>query len=75
MDTNQEFTIPNFRGFGDLKVPKSTRVKSMVGGGGKLFYYITDTSFIYQQLSKFTSVLEHDLRYYYVCVDEKFVNQ
>ena len=75
MDTNQDFTIANFRGFGDLKIPKSTRVHTIVGGGGKLFYCISDTSFIFQQLPKFVSVLGHDLKYNYVYVDEKFVNQ
>ena len=74
METNQEFTITSFRGLADLIVPKGVKVNSIVGGGGKLFYYITDTSFIYEQLSKFTSVLEHDLRYNYVYIDEKFVN-
>ena len=74
MNTNQEFVI-NFKGHGNVTVPKSTSVKSITGGGGKLFYYISDTTFMCEQLSHSISVLSHDLKYYYVYIDEKFVNK
>ena len=73
MTTNKEFTM-RFMGHERISVPKGTPVGSVVGGGGKLYYYLSSTYFMFSQLWNVISLLNHDLKYNYVYIEEKYVD-
>ena len=73
METNQDYTT-KFRGFGEITVPKGTRVSHQTAMGiDKNYHFVTEVGWVYSAYPKIALILIHDLTYYGLNVPKEFV--
>jgi len=75
METNQDYTIENFRGvYPPITVPKGTRVSHNTAMGyDENYHFVTEVGWIYSAYPTIAKILIHDITYYGINVPKEFV--
>lgn len=73
MHTNQNVTI-KFRDYGDITVPKGTRLTHQTACGiDNNYHFVEDLDWIDTNYPKINKVLRHDAFYYGIDIPKEFV--
>jgi len=77
METNQDYTVENFRGvYPPITVPKGTRLTHQTAMGiDKNYHFVSDMSWITKNYPTIAKVLIHDVTYYGINVPKEFVTE
>lgn len=74
MKTKQDVTI-NFRGFGEITIPKDTRCTNMTACGiDKNYHFVSDLSWIKTNYPNIGRVLLHDAVFYGINIPVEFID-
>jgi hypothetical protein len=75
METNQDYTVENFRGlYGSITVPKGTKLTHQTAMGvDKNYHFVNEYGWIDRDYPTIAKVLKHDVTYYGINVPKEFV--
>ena len=74
MKTNQDVKI-NFRHYGDITVPKGTRLTHQTAMGiDKKYHFVDEFGWIKKDYPDYGSILLHDAEHYGINIPEEFVD-
>jgi hypothetical protein len=74
MRTNQDVTV-NFKHYGDITVPKGTRLTHITSMGiDEKYHFVDDLSWIKKNYPTIDRVLLHDATYYGIDIPKEFVD-
>lgn len=75
MKTSQDYTIPNYRGYGEITVPKGTELTHKTACGiDEKYHFVADLNWIAEKYPQFhPMMLKHDVAHYGIDVPKEFV--
>lgn len=74
MKTNKDYTV-NFMGYGEITIPKGTRVTNMTAmGEDKNYHFIDDLSWIERNYKTVAGILRHDATYHGIDVPKEYID-
>ena len=74
MKTSQDVTV-KFRNYGEITVPKGTKLTHMTAGGiDKKYHFVHDLRWIDRAYPAVSSILRHDATYYGINIPKEFVD-
>ena len=75
METNQDYTL-KFRGYGEITVPKGTRVSHNTAMGyDEKYHFVTEMGWIYRDYPTVAVLLIHDIIHYGINVPKEYVTE
>ncbi len=74
MKTSQDYTIENYRGYGQITVPKGTRLTHQTACGiDEKYHFVNDFGWIKKNYASIDKMLSHDATYYGIDIPKEFV--
>jgi len=74
MRTSKDYTIADFRGYGEVTVPKGTRVTHMTAmGNDPKYHFVDEYDWIKANYPTIAATLKHDVSYYGINVPIEFI--
>ena len=72
--TSQDVTIKNWRGYGDIVVPKGTRITHMTACGiDEKYHFVDDLSWIEKNYPNVSKLMRHDATYYGIDIPKEYI--
>lgn len=74
METSTDVTILNYRGYGDIIVPKGTRLTNKTASGiDKKYHFVNEYDWINKNYPTIDRCLKHDVIHYGINIPIEFV--
>lgn len=73
--TSQD-VIVNFRNYGEITVPKGTRLTNKTAMGvdkEEKYFFVEDFKWMYRDYPEYANILEHDAAYYGINIPKKYI--
>lgn len=76
MKTNKDYTIKNYRGYGEITVPAGTIVTNQTAMGlDENYHFVNDFGWIDKNYPKIARVLKHEATYYGIDIPIEFIER
>lgn len=74
MKTNANIIV-NFRNYGEVRIPKNTKVTNVTACGvDKNYHFIDEFEWVKKEYPEISNILIHDMRYYGLNVPKQYVS-
>lgn len=76
MVTNKDYTIKDFMGYGEITIPKGTRVSHETAMGiDENYHFVNEYGWIREKYPTVANILLHDVYYHGINVPKEYINK